>query len=63
MKMNEIINYINKSGDEMIGKKDVIVEIIHNLSSISEENIFKTEEASASVEEQTATMMQITKCQ
>lgn len=58
-KMNEIINFINKSGDEMISKKDVIVEIIHNLSSISEENAAGTEEASASVEEQTATMLEI----
>ncbi|MDR7855467.1 cache domain-containing protein [Tissierella sp.] len=57
--MNKVIDLINKSGQEMINKKDVIVEIIYNLSSISQENAAGTEEASASVEEQTATMMEI----
>ena len=57
--MNKAIDLINKSGKEMINKKDTIIEIIYNLSSISEENAAGTEQASASVEEQTSTMLEI----
>ena len=35
------------------------MEIIHNLSNISEDNAAGTQQASASVEEQTATMLEI----
>lgn len=58
-KSNDVINLINKSGKEMMEKKDIIIEIIQTLSAISEENAAGTEEASASVEEQTATMAEI----
>lgn len=58
-KSNDVISFINKSGKEIMDKKDIIVEIIQTLSAISEENAAGTEEASASVEEQTATMTQI----
>ncbi len=57
--MNASINIINKSGEEMMVKKQAIIEIIYNLSSISEENAAGTEQASASVEEQTSTMLEI----
>ena len=57
--MSGLINLMNESGEEMIDKKDMMVEIIQNLSAISEENAAGTEEASASVEEQTATMIEI----
>ncbi len=58
-KSNDVINLINKSGKEIMDKKDIIVEIIQTLSAISQENAAGTEEASASVEEQTATMAEI----
>lgn len=58
-KSNDVISFINRSGKEIMDKKDIIVEIIQTLSAISEENAAGTEEASASVEEQTATMTQI----
>ena len=57
--MGSVISMINESGKQMIEKKDMIVEIIQNLSAISEENAAGTEEASASVEEQTATIAEI----
>lgn len=57
--MNNIINRINKSGEEMMEKNHIVVEIINNLSAISEENAAGTEQAAASVEEQTATMAEI----
>lgn len=53
------IGLINKSGEEINNKKDIIVDIIQNLSAISEENAAGTQEAAASVEEQTATMAEI----
>lgn len=57
--MSSVIYMINESGKQMIEKKDMIIEIIQNLSAISEENAAGTQEASASVEEQTATMAEI----
>ena len=57
--MSSVIHMINESGKQMIEKKDMIIEIIQNLSAISEENAAGTQEASASVEEQTATMAEI----
>jgi len=57
--MNDIINLINQSGEEMIQKKDIIIGIIHSLSAISQQNAAGTQQASASVEEQTATMDEI----
>ena len=40
-------------------KKDEIVGIIQNLSAISEENAAGTQEATASIEEQTSAMNEI----
>lgn len=57
--MENAIDIINKSGTEMMNKKDSIIEVIENLSAISEENAAGTEEASASVEQQTSSMMEI----
>jgi len=57
--MNHVIDLINESGQEMLNKQQRIIEIITNPSAISEENAAGTEEASASVEEQTATMLEI----
>ncbi|HYE11160.1 MAG TPA: methyl-accepting chemotaxis protein [Patescibacteria group bacterium] len=59
-KMKMVIGDLNQSGQEMEHKKDEIIGIIENLSSISEENAAATEEASASVEEQVSSMEGIT---
>ena len=58
-KMKEVILVINNSSEKMVEKKNEIVGIMENLSSISQENAAGTEEASASVEEQTASMAEI----
>lgn len=58
-KTDEIIKLINGSGKEMLERKDHIIEIIENLSAISQENAAGTEEASAAVEEQTASIQEI----
>ncbi|RXM58303.1 methyl-accepting chemotaxis protein [Clostridium tetani] len=50
---------LNESEKQMINKKDEIIKVIYNLSSISEENASGTEQVSASVEEQTASMEEI----
>lgn len=50
---------LNSAGKEMEEKKEVIIQIIENLSAISQENAAGTQEASASVEEQTAAMDEI----
>lgn len=55
-KMKNIIGDLNQSGQQMEYKKDQIIEIIENLSAISEENAAATEEASASVGEQVTSM-------
>lgn len=57
--MGGIINNISRSGEEMMSKKDRIIDIVQSLSAIAEENAAGTQEAAASVEEQTATMAQI----
>lgn len=57
--MANAIETLNKSGEEMLTKKERIIEVIENLSAISEENAAGTEEASASVEQQTSTMLEI----
>ena len=56
---NNIIELINQSGTEMLQKKEAIVDIIYELSAISQENAAGAEEAAASIEEQTATMAEI----
>ncbi|WP_313134102.1 methyl-accepting chemotaxis protein [Anaerocolumna sp.] len=53
------IESIAQSGKDMEGKKEGIVEIIHNLSAASEENAAATEETSATMEEQTASIEEI----
>ena len=58
-RIKEATEIINKSGQEMIGRKDEIISAMENLSAISEENAAGTQEASASVEEQTASMQEI----
>ena len=54
-----LIHKISRSGEEMEKEKDLIIDIMQNLSAISQENAASTEEASASVEEQTAAMEEI----
>lgn len=57
--MQQLINRVGESSDEIAGKKEEVVGIIEQLSAISEENAAGTQEASASVEEQTASMGEI----
>lgn len=58
-KIKIVIQALNKSEKQMNKKKNEIITVIQNLSSISEENAAGTEQASASVEEQTASMEEI----
>ncbi len=58
-RIKQLINQIYVSSQEMEDAKNLIIEIMQNLSAISQENAASTEEASASVEEQTASMEEI----
>jgi methyl-accepting chemotaxis protein len=58
-KTTRLIEILTQSSDEMKNKKEDILESIHNLSEISETNAAATEEVSASVQEQTASMDEI----
>ncbi|HKL42793.1 MAG TPA: methyl-accepting chemotaxis protein [Clostridia bacterium] len=58
-KTTQLIEILTKSSDEMKNKKEDILQSIHNLSEISETNAAATEEVSASVQEQTASMDEI----
>ncbi|TCK93250.1 methyl-accepting chemotaxis sensory transducer with Cache sensor [Natranaerovirga hydrolytica] len=58
-KMNDIINSVNQSSHDMEMKKNEVIKVINDLSAISEENAAGTQQVSASVEEQTASMAQI----
>lgn len=60
-RIREYINQIYESSMEMERGKNLIIEIMQNLSALSQENAASTEEASASVEEQTASMEEIAK--
>ncbi|MCB2317802.1 methyl-accepting chemotaxis protein [Clostridium tagluense] len=60
-KMKLIIETLNESGQEMNSRKEDIIGMISNLSSISEGNAASTQETSASVEEQTASMDEMAK--
>lgn len=51
---------LNQSEKEIENKNIELIEIIHSLSAISQENAASTEQSSASLEEQTAGMYQIT---
>lgn len=57
--MKKAIEELNVSGKEMENKKNNIVTIIENLSAVSQENAAGSEQVSASVEEQTASMIEI----
>ncbi|HHU71457.1 MAG TPA: methyl-accepting chemotaxis protein, partial [Clostridiales bacterium] len=59
VRVQEIIERLNKSGQVMNSKKEEMIETMENLSAISEENAAGTEEASASVELQTSSMVEI----
>ena len=59
VRVQEIIERLNKSGQVMNSKKEEMIETMENLSAISEENAAGTEEASASVELQTTSMVEI----
>lgn len=59
VRVEEIIERLNKSGQVMNSKKEEMIETMENLSAISEENAAGTEEASASVELQTTSMEEI----
>ena len=50
------LNNINESSKVMEEKKIEMIDIMHNLSAIAEENAASTEEVAASVEEQTASI-------
>lgn len=54
-----MIQDIERSSKEMEVKKEEVIEIIHNLSAIAEENAAATEQVAASVEEQTATIKEV----
>lgn len=58
-RMRGLIEAIYRSGEEMEKEKALIIEIMQNLSAISQENAASTEKASVSVEEQTAAMEEI----
>ncbi|NLB89206.1 MAG: methyl-accepting chemotaxis protein [Syntrophomonadaceae bacterium] len=53
------LELLNQSLIETDQRKDEIIGIIHNLSSIAEENAAGTEEGAASIEEQTASIQEI----
>jgi len=57
--MKAITQLIQQSGSEMDKKKNLMIEVIQNLSAISQENAASTEEVSATIEEQTASMVEI----
>ena len=69
MKFNDIAAAIEEMKRDMVDfqqameqmglKKDMVLDVIQNLSAIAEENAAGTEEASASVEEQTSAIEQI----
>jgi len=58
-KTRQAIEMLSQSVIETDQKKDEIIGIIHNLSSIAEENAAGTQEGAASVEEQTAAIQEI----
>lgn len=55
----EDIAQLNACGQEVIGKKEHIIEVLKKLTRIAEENAASTEELSASSEEQAATLNEI----
>ena len=57
--MRDSISELESSARNMNQKKDEVLDSISNLSAISEENAAGTQEASAAVEEQTASLLEI----
>lgn len=57
--IKDVVTRLNASADGMLLNKNKIVELVQNLSAISEENAAGTEEASAAMEEQSATIQEI----
>ncbi len=55
----EIIERLNESTNIMTTNKNNIIDLVQNLSAISEENAAGTEEAASSMEEQNATVQEI----
>lgn len=55
----EAIDKINASVIEMANKKNEIVQVINNLSLLSEQNAASTEETAAFIQEQTASMQEV----
>lgn len=58
-KMRSVIDALSMSGKEMEGKKDEMIQILGNLSAISEENAAATQETLATVESQTSSISKI----
>ncbi|WP_350345089.1 methyl-accepting chemotaxis protein [Proteinivorax tanatarense] len=59
--MEQVIQYVNDSSDEMNKKRKEIINVIDNLAAISEENAASTEEVSASMESQSQAIEEILK--
>ncbi|WP_193708255.1 methyl-accepting chemotaxis protein [Alkalibaculum sporogenes] len=53
------VKELKQSSEQIQIKKDVIIDNLHDLAAIAEENSSSTEEISASVEEQTASMEEV----
>ncbi|OPX41970.1 methyl-accepting chemotaxis protein McpA [Ruminiclostridium hungatei] len=58
-KMRSVIDDLSASGNEMESKKDEMVQILGNLSAISQENAAATQETLATVESQTSSISRI----
>ena len=57
--VDKIVKELNEATEDMTNKKGQIIDVMENLSAISEENAAGTQEVSASVEEQTVSMAQV----
>lgn len=57
--MKNVISALTKSSIEMEERKNNVIGVMENLSSISEENAAGSQQASASVEEQTASIQEV----
>jgi len=57
--VKSVVIKLNSSAELMAANKDNIIELVQNLSAISEENAAGTQEASAAMEEQAATIEEI----
>lgn len=56
---NSIVKALNTTSLDMISNKNQIIHLISNLSAISQENAAGTQQASSSMEEQSATVIEI----